>query len=102
MKIGIILILVGMFVPSVIYPITSSQGLLALYKEKAKIIDTRTVFREALEKYRDYDKAIGVLAEANKEKERAIPYRYIVSFGITLVFVGTGIVVLSIASKNVK
>lgn len=100
MKIGIILILVGMFVPSVIYPITSSQGLLVLYKEKAKIIDAGTVFREALEKYRDYDKAIGVLAEA--KKELAIPYRYIVSFGITLVFVGTGIVVLSIASKNVK
>ena len=95
-KIGIILILVGIFVPLVLYPFVTLRkdnfvpNPTGLYKEHY-IGQSEIVLRK------------GCYIDETEEifNHTAIPYKYIISFGIAFIGIGTGIFGLSIISKKI-
>lgn len=84
-KVGIILVLIGLFIPIVLYPHITPKNDNYVYDivtGKHKIGRSELVFRKG-----------AYITETNECYRRiAIPYKYFISLGITLVFTGVGII----------
>ena len=88
-KIGIILIIVGFFIPSVLYPFTSYSP--------EKIITKQLILERGGLGYkpRISDLEI-VLSGSFVDKDKiALPYHYVIAFGIVLIFIGISVVALA-------
>lgn len=101
--IGIILTLLGLFIPSILYPfttLTSSADVMRMafaskgVQYSITIEDLEVVFREG--EYREYKKSGG-----RWEGRFALPYRYTLAFGIVICFAGMGILAFSRQKKTV-
>ena len=102
-KIGIFLILVGFFIPSILYPfstLTPSTDVMRMafaakgVQYSITVTDLELVLKEG--EYREYKSGGG-----SWEGRIAIPYRYILAFGVVICFVGIGILAFSPKKKTV-
>lgn len=128
-KIGVILILVGFFMPLVLFFLSTGYrpetgllgnvmwkdgfGIMELHvwtvAKKETLIVSRLTFFDKYTNKTDYSKYILKNTEETEpflpwrvisRKERiTIPYRYVLAGGIVLIFLGTGIITLSKVSK---
>ena len=93
-KIGIILVLAGVFVPLILYPFVTLRDENYVddhfTNKKEYIGQSEIIFR----------KGCYICEEGKFFNHVAIPYKYIISFGIVCVGVGTGILVFSIVGKK--
>jgi hypothetical protein len=94
-RFGILLIIIGVFIPSILYPFTSitfSASLTkALFATKGVSWDTRIQDLEIVfikGEWKEKDKDGGGYYEGRL----ALPYRYTVAFGILLCFFGIGFI----------
>jgi hypothetical protein len=87
-KVGILLIIIGTFIPSVLYPFTTLTRDATLMKVilvtkgrlyKSGLSDLEIVLRKSRNPY---------LNVGNQHDKVAIPYNYTVALGITIAFVG--------------
>lgn len=127
-RIGIVVIIVGVFIPSVLYPFTSlTKRAIELQVKlgrayKPRLNDLEIVLKEEKwiqdENYQplpvqEYKKGsiaeeIRAYLEAEEEKKRhghyeghiIIPYHYTLAIGITIVFLG--IILMALAGKKIK
>jgi len=109
---GILLIIIGIFIPSILYPFTSSS------KKSSRLQDLEVVFVNGIWKakqvfVREYS---GLMTREEREKlpgyidskdgdghyegRIAFPYKYPMAFGILLTFIGIGFVALSKNNKT--
>ena len=126
-KVGIILIIVGAFIPSVLYPFATLTTDATLMKVvlatkgglyKPRLNDLEIVLRKSdeplseigVEEKREL-KYLGPIEENPylkidqykvPQKKVAVPYNYIVALGITITFVGISFVALSRKKKDIK
>lgn len=130
-KFGILLIIVGAFVPSVLYPfatLTTDATLMKIVLAakgglyKPRLNDLEIVLRKPENPYSKVGKEenpyvseknpflkenkrdqniVTFLGELPKEKV-AVPYNYTVALGITIAFVGISFVALSHKKKDIK
>lgn len=112
-RIGIIIIIVGAFIPSVLYPLTSltPQAMLV----KVALLNERVPYDST---FRDLEVVLvkgelkpapanslvdeiytGINYEVHFEGRIATPYKYILVFGIALVFIGISLFTLSRKEK---
>jgi len=105
-KVGILLIIIGVFIPSVLYPfatLTISATLIKIAfatrgaQYEQRLSDLEVVFKKG---YGIAGYSEGKIAVP--EGRIAVPYRYIVAFGITIAFVGISFVALSRKKKDIK
>lgn len=102
-KLGILLIIIGAFIPSILYPFSSLtySAFLTKVAFAKKGISYSTSLQD-LEivlikgKWKKDNKKGG----GHYEGRLAIPYRYPLAFGILLVFIGIGIVALNQNKKK--
>ena len=114
-KLGVILLLVGLFIPTVLYPFTSIDRSERLYRliykvknlpyESPKFFDREVAFvkGEAI-KDPDAEKVFNrveysYLIKVDYEGRIAVPYKFILAFGITMSFIGMLIITLSTKTK---
>ena len=96
-RFGILLIIIGAFIPSILYPLSSlsNEAMLikAVFAMKGVSYDTSIQDLEIVlakgELKKDSKNAAG-----HGEGRLAIPYKYTLAFGILLAFIGIGIVAL--------
>ena len=114
-KIGIIFIILGGFIPCILYPFTkpTTQATLMqfLLSEKGASVNIRLNELEIVLKGGtiDYEGPFDtttlktlVLTEKLKYKGRiAIPYKYVMALGVVLVFTGAGVIAL-LSNKGLK
>ena len=110
-QLGIFLIIIGTFVPSIFYPFTSltsdAQIFSMVYATKGVAYNTRIKDLEIVllkgewieidEKWNQVSENV----ESHNEGRVAIPYAYIVAFGITLTFIGIATIALKKRSSNI-
>ena len=88
---GVLLIIVGVFIPSILYPFTSITTSATLAKVafamKGVFYDTSLQDREIVFIKGDWKKDGG-----HYEGRLAIPYKYTMAFGILISFIGIGFV----------
>ncbi len=122
---GIILIIIGFFIPSILYPFTSVtiQALLMqvafakahVYYNANHLRDLEVVFVKGVWKesqnaghsegpnsryvFEDEPVSKGSQNVGHFEGRYAVPYRYTIAFGITLVFIGISLFALSRKQK---
>jgi len=93
---GVLLIIVGVFIPSILYPFTSITTSATLAKVafamKGVSYDTSLQDREIVLIKGEWKKD-SKNGGGHYEGRLAIPYRYTLAFGILLAFIGIGIVV---------
>lgn len=82
---GIILIFVGIFIPTVVYPLT----------EPMKKVKDTVEYRIKISKGKEIHYKLNELELVLNAQQVAIPYKYFVVSGIVFVFIGTGICVLN-------
>ena len=100
-KIGILLIIIGFFIPSISYPFTSvtRQARLmqvafansGIFYDANHLRDLEVVLVKGVWK--------GSQNDGHFEGRHAVPYRYTIAFGITLVFIGISLFALSRKKK---
>lgn len=91
-RVGIILILVGIFIPTVFYPLVEPLGWVKYTPErKIQIAKGKEIH------YKLYE--LGLVLKRERPQV-TIPYKYFVASGIVLVFIGTGICVLNKDKKT--
>lgn len=101
-KVGILLIIIGFFIPSILYPFTSvtiqsrlMQVAFAnahVYYDANHLRDLEVVLVEGVWK--------GSQSDGHFEGRYAVPYRYTIAFGITLVFIGISLFALYRKQKS--
>lgn len=91
---GTILVLAGIFIPSILYPFTTVETTTWLFQLQAA--QNGGSYNTSL---RDLEVIINK-GETDKNNRLAIPYRYPVAFGIFLIFIGGCFVVL-FKDKNI-
>ncbi len=96
-RIGIIAIIIGIFIPSVLYPFTSLTTSALLISGafarngvayKPRLNDLEVVIKKGTW-------LVDKNYQGHYEGRVAIPYPYAVAFGLTVVFLGIGLVVLA-------
>lgn len=94
---GLLLIIVGAFIPSILYPFTSITTSAALVKVgfamKGVVYDPRLRDLEIVIVKGEWKKD-SINSDGHYEGRLALPYRYTMAFGILLSFIGIGIVAL--------
>jgi uncharacterized membrane protein len=93
-KIGIMLIIIGFFIPSVLYPFTSYSP--------QKVLEKKADYGIFAFKYspRLSDLEIILSGDVYDENKIALPYHYVVVIGIMFIFVGTSILALTGRKKE--
>ena len=98
-KIGIIVILIGIFIPTVLYPLTMPSiahfGVFDYYASKGAKYDFRLIDFEVVLKERTTIPGTSVLTNRT-----AIPYKYLIAGGIVLVFTGISILVFAVKKTD--
>lgn len=100
-KLGVILLLVGLFIPTVSYPFTSINDTERLYRlisqyKEISYDSPRFFNREvAIVKGKRKPNISSDLENPDYEGRIAIPYKFILAFGITITFIGLLIITLS-------
>ena len=93
---GVLLIIVGVFIPSILYPfssITTSATLAKIaFAMKGVFYDTSLQDREIVFIKGDWKKDGGKQGGGHYEGRLAIPYKYTMAFGILISFIGIGFV----------
>lgn len=94
---GVLLIIIGAFIPSILYPFTSLTESATLAKVafaiKGVSYDTSLQDIEIVLVKGEWEKN-NKNSGSHYEGRLAIPFRYTIAFGILLVFIGIGIVAL--------
>lgn len=94
-RIGIVLILVGLFIPSLLYPFAEPTYQATLERV---LFANRGIYTPSDVGLRDleiaFSKGTFIAAEQRIEGRVAIPYKYVVAFGVILAFTGAGFLFL--------
>ena len=100
-KVGILLIIIGIFIPSVFYPFTTLTRSASIMK--IILASKGSLYKPALEDL----KVVLVKGDWKKDNNDnghyegriTVPYGYIIALGITLVFFGIGLIALSLIKR---
>lgn len=94
-RIGIILILIGIGIPLVSFPFATPSGILAFYPNtKTRITDFEIVISKGELIPGEGYNASQRLATSHFEGRVAIPYKYLMSLGFFIILIGAGKTVL--------
>ena len=103
-RLGVLLIIIGVFIPSILYPFTSVNPSAFIIKGffASKGVAYNTSFRDLeivliKEETKKYNKNAG----DNFEGRYSIPFKFILAFGIMLAFTGIGIVAFQKDRKKI-
>lgn len=100
-KIGLFLVLIGFFIPSILYPFTSLTVEATLTKVafamRGVLYDTNLGDLEVVLVKGAWKQEEGY--KGHFEGRSAIPYKYTIAFGIALVFIGISLIALSRKEK---
>lgn len=92
---GVLLIIIGAFIPSILYPFSSLSNsailLKAAFASEGVSYDTRIQDLEIVFAKGEWIKGNNKV-NGHYKGRLAIPYKYILAFGILLAFVGIGII----------
>ncbi|MFC1651353.1 hypothetical protein ACFL2X_07260 [Candidatus Latescibacterota bacterium] len=98
---GILLLIIGAFIPSILYPFTSlttsATFVTATFASRGVSYNTSLKDLEIVLVKGEWKKD-NIGSGSHYEGRFAIPYKYIISFGILLSFIGIGI--LALLQKN--
>jgi len=91
-----VLMILGLFIPSVLYPFASAPGLVrdGNVTVSARLLDYEVVFREG-EFVPGEGDIFSAILNSHYEGRWALSYKYAVALGIACVFLGIGLAVLT-------
>jgi len=102
--VGILLIIVGCFIPSILYPFSSITPKATLVKTlfaiKGVSYDTSLQDREIVFKKGQWKKDGSMIGGGHFEGRLALPFKYTMAFGVLLSFIGIGFVAFSKYAKS--